>query len=209
VTASEKDVRSGAVRSRVLGVYPAARIVKVNGRVLAVEDPGPESGFPVMVHNGAGSRHLFLAAVAEGQQRAFRLIGYDRPAAGRPRCSAASSPTALPTCGDHDRSGHHQGSGVGFVGRRTYALATAAMLPCAVTAVCLSASIGPYGMPGLDFAQGLGGNDVREQVRKMFEEPERARAEFRAPVGDYSGSAWFGAVVAREVVRLGGARCCA
>jgi pimeloyl-ACP methyl ester carboxylesterase len=29
-----------------------------------------------MVHNGAGSRHLFPAAVAEGKQRAFRLIGY-------------------------------------------------------------------------------------------------------------------------------------
>lgn len=41
-------------RSRVLCVYPAPRIVTVNGRDLAVEDPGLESGFPVIVHNGAG-----------------------------------------------------------------------------------------------------------------------------------------------------------
>ena len=75
-------MRSGAVRFRVLRVYPAARIVIVNGGDLAVEDPGPESGFPVIVHHGAGSRHLFPPAVAEGQQKGFRLIGYDRPGCG-------------------------------------------------------------------------------------------------------------------------------
>jgi hypothetical protein len=45
--------------------YPAARILRVSGRNLAVEDRGPESGFPVILHNGAGSRHLFPPAVAE------------------------------------------------------------------------------------------------------------------------------------------------
>jgi hypothetical protein len=81
-------------------MYPPARVVSADGRDLAVEDPGPESGFPVIAHNGAGSRHLFPRAVAEARDRGFRLIGYDRPAAAsRPRCPAASSLTAVPTCG--------------------------------------------------------------------------------------------------------------
>lgn len=50
-------------------MYPAPRIVRVNGRDLAVEDPGPESGFPVIVHNGAGSRRLFPPAVAEARDQ--------------------------------------------------------------------------------------------------------------------------------------------
>ncbi len=33
----------------VLGMYPAPLLVKVGGKDLAVEDPGPESGFPVIV----------------------------------------------------------------------------------------------------------------------------------------------------------------
>jgi hypothetical protein len=57
---------------------------------------------------------------------------------------------------------------------------TAAKLPEAVTAVCVFASIGPYGMPGLDFADGLGGDDFREEIRRMLEEPGRAREDFRA-----------------------------
>src|SRR5262245_25928653 len=48
----------------------------------------------------------------------------------------------------------------------------------ATTAVCVFASVGPYGEPGLDFAEGLG-EGMRETIRKFFEEPVRARAEFR------------------------------
>src|SRR2546430_17616129 len=59
-----------------------SRIVTVGSRVLAVEDSGPVSGFPVLMMNGAGSRHLFPPAVREGQELGFRLIGYDRPGCG-------------------------------------------------------------------------------------------------------------------------------
>lgn len=170
------------VCSRVLRVYPAARIVTVNGRDLAVEDPGPESGFPVIMHNGVGSRHLFPPAVAEGQQQGFRLIGYDRPGCGgstampgRVIADCAADVQAIMTELAITRAAAWGSSGGG-----PYALATAATLPGAVTAVCVFASIGPYGMPGLDFAEGLGGDDLREEVRRMFEEPGRTRAEFRA-----------------------------
>jgi pimeloyl-ACP methyl ester carboxylesterase len=163
-------------------VYPAARILGVNGRNLAVEDPGPESGFPVILHNGAGSRHLFPPAVAEGHKQGFRLIGYDRPGCGE---STAMPGRVIADCAVDVQAimtelGISRAAAWGSSGGGPYALATAAKLPGAVTAVCVFASIGPYGMPGLDFAEGLGGDELREEVRKMFEEPERARAEFRA-----------------------------
>jgi pimeloyl-ACP methyl ester carboxylesterase len=161
---------------------PAARILRVNGRNLAVEDPGPESGFPVILHNGAGSRHLFPPAVAEGRKRGFRLIGYDRPGCGE---SAAMPGRVIADCAVDVQAimtelGITRTAAWGSSGGGPYALATAAKLPGAVTAVCVFASIGPYGMPGLDFADGLGGDDLRQEVRMMFEEPERARAEFHA-----------------------------
>jgi pimeloyl-ACP methyl ester carboxylesterase len=64
-------------------MYPAPRIVRVGTRDLAIEDAGPEAGFPVVVYNGAGSRHVFPRAVAGGRELGFRLIGYDRPGCGR------------------------------------------------------------------------------------------------------------------------------
>ena len=66
----------------VPGMYPVPRFVRVGSRRLTVEDPEPESGFSIIVYNGAGSRHLFPPAVAEGRDLGFRLIGYDRPGCG-------------------------------------------------------------------------------------------------------------------------------
>ena len=68
----------------------------------------------------------------------------------------------------------------GSSGGGPYALATAATLPDAVAAVCLFASIGPYDQPDLDFADGLGGAELRAEVARISAEPERARADFRA-----------------------------
>jgi len=163
-------------------MYPAARIVRVRGRNLAVEDPGPESGFPVIVHNGAGSRHLFGPAVAEARDRGFRLIGYDRPGCGG---STAMPGRVIADCGADVRAimtelGITRAAAWGSSGGGPYALATAARLADAVVAVCVFASVGPYGMPGLDFCDGLGGDDLRERIRRMLADPERARAEFRA-----------------------------
>jgi len=166
----------------VLRMYPPPRIIRVGRRDLAVEDPGPESGFPVIVHNGAGSRHLFPPAVAEGRDLGFRLIGYDRPGCGG---STAMPGRVIADCAVDVRAimselGTAKIAAWGASGGGPYALATAAGLPDAVTAVCVFASIGPYGMPGLDFTDGLGGDDFREEIRRKLEEPERARADFRA-----------------------------
>ncbi len=131
--------------------------------------------------NGAGSRRLFPPAVREGQEQGFRLIGYDRPGCGG---STPMPGRVIADCAGDVRAimsdlGISRAAMWGSSGGGPYALATAAKLPDAVTAVCVFASIGPYGMPGLDFAEGLGGDDFREEIRRFFEEPEQARADFR------------------------------
>jgi hypothetical protein len=40
-------------------MFPDPVIVKADGRDIAVEDAGPGSGFPIIMMNGSGSRHLF------------------------------------------------------------------------------------------------------------------------------------------------------
>jgi pimeloyl-ACP methyl ester carboxylesterase len=166
----------------VLPMYPAPRIIRVGTRDLAVEDAGAGAGFPVIVHNGAGSRHLLPPAVAEGRDRGFRLIGYDRPGCGG---STAMPGRVIADCAADVRAimselGIAKIAVWGSSGGGPYALATAARLPEAVTAVCVFASIAAYGMPDLDFTDGLGGDDLREEIRHMFEEPGRAREDFRA-----------------------------
>ena len=162
-------------------MHPEPRIVKVGSRELAVEDAGPGSGFPILMMNGAGSRHLFPPAVREGQEQGFRLIGYDRPGCGG---STSLPGRRIADCAGDIRTimselGISRAAVWGSSGGGPYALAAAAKLPEIVTAACVFASIAPYGAPGLDWAEGLGGDDLREEIRRFFEEPERARAEFR------------------------------
>jgi pimeloyl-ACP methyl ester carboxylesterase len=168
-------------------VTPATQIVQLGGRKLAVEDSGPASGVPVLVHNGAGSRHLFPGAVREAQRSGFRLIGYDRPGFGG---STAVPGRVVADCAGDVRAilaslGISRAAVWGSSAGGPYALATAALLPEAVTAVCLFAPLGPYGAPGLDFADGLG-DGFREEIRVFFEEPVRAREEFRAQSAEFA-----------------------
>jgi pimeloyl-ACP methyl ester carboxylesterase len=161
-------------------MYPEPRIVGVHGREIAVEDTGPPSGFPIVMMNGVGSRHLFPPAVREGQDQGFRLIGYDRPGCGE---STSLPGRRIADCGEDIQAiltdvGISRAAVWGSSGGGPYALAAAAMLPDIIAAVCVFASIGPYGEPGLDFGEGLG-DDWHEEIRRFFEEPERARAEFR------------------------------
>ena len=60
---------------------PPPQLVRVAGRQVAVQDAGPASGFPVIVHHG-GPRHLFPGAVRDAQAHGLRLISYDRPGQG-------------------------------------------------------------------------------------------------------------------------------
>jgi pimeloyl-ACP methyl ester carboxylesterase len=146
---------------------------------LAVEDSGPDSGFPVIVHHG-GSRHLFPGAVRDAQLRGLRLIGYDRPGQGRssPQPGRLVADCAADVSAIVTSLGISRAATWGTSAGGPYALATAALLPDLVASVCLFASLGPYGQPGLDFAGGMG-ESFREEIRTFFADQQRARAEFR------------------------------
>lgn len=171
------------------------RIVRVGDRQVGVEDAGPESGFPVIVHHG-GTRHLFPGAVRDARAAGLRLIGYDRPGQGE---STPQPGRVVADCAAYVRAvladlGLSRAAVWGSSAGGPYALATAALLPEVVSSVCLFASIGPYGQPGLDFAAGMG-DDFQEETRVFFEEPERARADFRAQAAEFaplgSSPAWW------------------
>ncbi len=173
----------------------APRLVASGGRRIAVDDAGPESGFPVLVHHG-GTRHLFPGAVRDARASGLRLIGYDRPGQGGsdPRPGRVVADCAEDVRAIFASLGVGRAAVWGTSAGGPYALATAALLPEVVASVCLFASLGPYGQPGLDFAAGMG-DGFREEIRVFFAEPDRARADFRAQSAEFaplaSSPAWW------------------
>jgi len=83
---------------------------------------------------------------------------------------------------------------VGVLGRGPYALATAALLPEAITSVCVFASLGPYRAPGLDFTEGMS-EGFREEIGVLIDDPGWARADFRTRSAEFarlsSSPAWW------------------
>jgi pimeloyl-ACP methyl ester carboxylesterase len=168
-------------------MYPRPQVIRSGDRLLAVEDAGPAAGFPVLVHNGDGSRHIFPPAAREATQAGFRLISYDRPGTG---LSTAMPGRTVADCAQDiqiiiDSLGISRAAAWGSSGGGPYALACAALHPGVFTAVCLFAPIGPYGAPGLDFTAGMGWADAAsEQIGLFFSDPARAQAEFLVEVPD-------------------------
>jgi pimeloyl-ACP methyl ester carboxylesterase len=166
-------------------MYPDPRLVEFDGRTLTVEDAGPPGGFPVLVHCGGGSRHLEPSAVREAHRRGLRLISYDRPAYGGStplpgRVIADCAPDVQAILNELEIS---RIAVWGFSGGGPYALATAALLPDTVAAVCVLAALGPYGAPGLDWLDGMD-DSYREEVRMFFQDRAAAREIFRAEAAE-------------------------
>jgi pimeloyl-ACP methyl ester carboxylesterase len=130
-------------------VFPDPVIIKADGRDIAVEDSGPGSGFPIIMMNGSGSRHLFRAAVREGCDLGFRLIGYDRPGCGG---STGRPGRVIADCADDLRAiltelGISRAAAWGSSGGGPYALAAAATMPDAIAALWYSPRSGLAGSP--------------------------------------------------------------
>jgi pimeloyl-ACP methyl ester carboxylesterase len=176
-------------------VRPARQVVRVAGRRVAIEDAGPASGFPVVVHHG-GTRHLFPRAVRDAQAHGLRLISYDRPGQGmsapQPGRIVADSAEDVRAILAH--LGICRAAAWGSSVGGSYALATAALLPEVITSVCVFASLGPYGAPGLDFTEGLS-DGFGEEIRVFIDDPGRARAEFQPRAAEFarlsSSPAWW------------------
>ncbi len=169
-------------------MYPEPRVVEFDGRTLTVEDAGPPDGFPVLAHQGGGSRHLEPAAVRAAHEHGFRLISYDRPSYGD---STPLPGRSIADCAPDVRAilsdlGLRRIAVWGFSGGGPYALATAALLPDAVEAVIVISSLGPYGAPGLDFVAGMAPS-VEEEVRIFFADRAAARAKFATEAAEMYG----------------------
>jgi pimeloyl-ACP methyl ester carboxylesterase len=176
-------------------VRPPPQLVQVAGRQVAVEDGGPESGFPVIVHHG-GTRHLFSGAVRDAHARGLRLISYDRPGQGM---SDPQPGRVVADCAEDVREiltqlGISRAATWGASVGGAYALATAALLPDAIASVCVFAPLGPYGQPGLDFTAGMS-DEFRDQIQVFLDDPDRARADFQAQSAEFarlsSSPAWW------------------
>ena len=174
---------------------PPPQLVGAAGRQVAVQDAGPASGFPVIVHHG-GTRHLFPGAVRDAQAHGLRLISYDRPGQGM---SVPQPGRIVADCAEDVRAilahlGISRAAVWGASVGGPYALATAALLPEEITSVCVFASLAPYGAPGLDFAEGMS-EGFREEIRVFTDDPGRARAEFQARSAQFarlsSSAAWW------------------
>ena len=174
---------------------PSPQLVQVAGRQIAVQDGGPASGFPVIVHHG-GTRHLFPGAVRDAHAHGLRLISYDRPGQGM---STPQPGRVVADCAEDVQAilaqlGISRAAAWGSSVGGPDALATAALLPEAITSVCVFASLGPYGAPGLDFADGMS-EGFRDEIRVFSDDPGRARAEFRTRSAEFarlsSSPAWW------------------
>ena len=174
---------------------PPPQLVRVADRQVAIEDAGPASGFPVIVHHG-GTRHLFPGAVRDAHDHGLRLISYDRPGQGMstPQPGRVVADCAQDVQAILAQLGISQAAAWGSSVGGPYALATAALLPEAITSVCVFASLAPYGAPGLDFADGMS-DGFRDEIRIFSGDRGRARAEFRGWSAEFarlaSSPAWW------------------
>jgi pimeloyl-ACP methyl ester carboxylesterase len=135
-----------------------------DGRTLEVELSGPDTGLPLIFHNGTPSAgRMFAPMAALGAERGVRHIAYSRPGycgsdrdAGRTVADCARDVATIA-----DGLGIERFLTVGWSGGGPHALACAALSErCAAAATF--AGVGPYGAPDLDFMAGMGEDNVEE-----------------------------------------------
>jgi pimeloyl-ACP methyl ester carboxylesterase len=159
-----------------------------DGRTLRVHDDG-ETGddrVPVLVHHGTpGSGEPEPLALADARERGLRLIGYDRPGYG----GSTRSPGRVVADVAEDVEAVANGLGLerlltwGASGGGPHALASAVLLPDRVRGAALLAGVAPYGVQGLDWAAGMGQDNVEEfAAARAGEQPlrdflDKARSE--------------------------------
>jgi pimeloyl-ACP methyl ester carboxylesterase len=136
-----------------------------DGRTLHVYDEGDPRGAAVVVHHGTpSSGRLHSSHIDDAGARGIRLIGYDRAGYG------ASSARPGRSIGDAaadvaellDELGIDRFATWGHSGGGPHALACAALLPERCVAAATLASVGPYGVEGLDWLEGMGEANVRD-----------------------------------------------
>jgi pimeloyl-ACP methyl ester carboxylesterase len=136
-----------------------------DGRSLEFDVAGAEGGTPLVLHSGTPSAPLIhepMARIVEA--RGLRMVVYARPGyagstpqPGRTVASAAEDVVAL-----LDHLGAERFYTIGWSGGGPHALACAALLPGRCLAAASVAGVAPHGAAGLDWAAGMGPENVEE-----------------------------------------------
>jgi pimeloyl-ACP methyl ester carboxylesterase len=175
----------GVTRQRI-------EIAGPSGRKLEVELAGPDDGQALIYHTGTPSAGtLFVALIEAGAARGVRHIAYSRPGyagsdrdAGRRVADCAQDVGAIA-----DQLGVEQFLTVGSSGGGPHALACAALLGQRVRAAATIAGVAPRLAEGLDWAAGMGAENLDEfHAAEAGEEQllaylERERAELARASG--------------------------
>jgi len=129
-----------------------------DGRTIDVSVGGPPEGDLLIFHNGTpDGGDLFPPTVETAAAHGFRIATYARPGyAGSTRHAGRSvSDCAADTIALADHLGADHFFTMGASGGGPHALACAALLPGRVPACATIAGVGPYGVPDLDFLEGM------------------------------------------------------
>jgi pimeloyl-ACP methyl ester carboxylesterase len=136
-----------------------------DGRVLHVYDEGDPHGLAVVVHHGTpSSGRLHSDAIEDARSKGIRLIGFDRAGYGRSDAHFGRSvgDIAADVAEMLDALGADRFATWGHSGGGPHSLACAALLPDRCVAAATLASVGPYGVDGLDWLAGMGEANVEE-----------------------------------------------
>ena len=136
-----------------------------DGRNLEYLVAGPEDGTPLVFHHGTPfAAILFDPMVDAAARHGLRLVVYSRPgyAGSSPQpdrtvASVAGDVSALLDELDADRF-----VTAGWSGGGPHALACAALLPERCGAAATIAGVAPYDVPGLDWLDGMGAENIEE-----------------------------------------------
>lgn len=187
-----------------------------DGRQLEFLTGGAEGGFPFLFHSGTPSAALAYEPLWEAARDAdLRLVTYSRPGYGAstPR-PTSTEPVFADDVADSvlllDALGIDEFVTLGWSGGGPRALACAALLPQRCRAATSLAGVAPSDAAGLDWAAGMGPENVRDfelaaRGREALREVvEQEVAEFRDVTGDQIVEAFGGLVDEVDAAALTG-----
>ena len=134
-----------------------------DGRTLDVYVDGPESGIPLLFHNGTpSSGQLFGPFVAAASQRGLRMVSFSRAGYGNStRNSGRRVADVVPdVAAALDQLGAHRFYTLGWSGGGPHALACSALLPARLIGAATVGGLAPYDAEGLDWMAGMGQENI-------------------------------------------------
>ncbi len=135
------------------------------GRDIEVLVDGPEGGPALLFHGGTPSAATTFRQIADPAARSgLQTITYSRPgyAGSTPQHGRTVADAAQDSEAILDALGVDHFITIGWSGGGPHALACAALLPERCSAAATIAGLGPYGIAGLNWLEGMGPENVAE-----------------------------------------------